>query len=179
MRLGTKSDLLSKCLEPLTTTTGDVPEVDVLVIDGAAIVNMLKPSTSRTFDDYADLIFCPYIRKHLETVARVDVVWDAYIENSLKAATRSKRGKRIRRRVKSKNKIPQNWQSFLRDDDNKKELLSFLSQQLAQQNFAEKVVVATNALDALCYPPHDDVSSLAPCSHEEADTRIMVHGLMQ
>ncbi|CAC5399644.1 unnamed protein product [Mytilus coruscus] len=160
MRLGTKSDLLSKCLEPLTTTTDDVPEVDVLVIDGAAIVNMLKPSTSRTFDDYADLKFCPYIRKHLETVARVD----AYIaiDNSLKAATRSKRGKGIRRRVQGKNKIPQNWQSFLRDDDNKKELLSFLSQQLGQQNFAEKVVVATNALDVLCYPPRDDVSSLAP-----------------
>ncbi|CAG2256073.1 unnamed protein product [Mytilus edulis] len=70
MRLGTKSDLLSKCLEPLTTTTCDAPEVDALVIDGAAIVNMLKPSTSRTFDDYADLIFCPYIRKQLETVAR-------------------------------------------------------------------------------------------------------------
>ncbi|CAG2204085.1 unnamed protein product [Mytilus edulis] len=47
MRLGTKSDLLSKCLEPLTTTTCDAPEVDALVIDGAAIVNMLKPSTSR------------------------------------------------------------------------------------------------------------------------------------
>ncbi|VDI61859.1 Hypothetical predicted protein [Mytilus galloprovincialis] len=46
MRLGTKSDLLSKCLEPLTTTTCDAPEVDALVIDGAAIVNMLKPSTS-------------------------------------------------------------------------------------------------------------------------------------
>ncbi|CAC5372613.1 unnamed protein product [Mytilus coruscus] len=124
MILGTKTDLLSQCLEPLTTSTGDVPEVDVLVIDGAAIVNMLKPSTSRTFDNYADLIFCPYIRKHLETVARVDVVWDAYIDNSLKAATRSKRGKGIRRRVQGKNKIPQNLQSFLRDDDNKKELCS-------------------------------------------------------
>ncbi|CAG2195446.1 unnamed protein product [Mytilus edulis] len=41
MRLGTKSNLLSKCLEPLTTTTYDAPEVDALVIDGAAIVNML------------------------------------------------------------------------------------------------------------------------------------------
>ncbi|CAG2243196.1 unnamed protein product [Mytilus edulis] len=31
MRLGTKSDLLSKCLEPLTTTTGDAPEVRTLL----------------------------------------------------------------------------------------------------------------------------------------------------
>ncbi|CAC5385431.1 unnamed protein product [Mytilus coruscus] len=98
---------------------------------------MLKPSKSRNFDDYADLVFCTYIRKHLETVTRVDVVWDAYIDNSLKATTRSKRGKGIRRR-------------------------------LAQQNFEEKVVVAINAKDVLCYPPRDDVSSLTPF-------RIMLH----
>ncbi|CAC5411783.1 unnamed protein product [Mytilus coruscus] len=61
-----------------------------------------------------------------------------YIDNSLKAATRSKRGKGIRRRVQGQNKIPQNWQSFLRDDNNRKELFSFLSQHLAQQNFEEK-----------------------------------------
>lgn len=27
----------------------------------------------------------------------------------------------------------------------------------------------------LSYAPHDGVSSLAPCSHYEADTRIIVH----
>ncbi|CAC5362290.1 unnamed protein product [Mytilus coruscus] len=123
----------------------------------------------------ADLVFCPNIRKHLETVTRVDVVWDAYTDNSLNAAIRSKRGKGICSRVQGQNKIPQNLQSFLRDDDNTKELSSFLSRQLAQQNFEEKVVVATNAQDFLCYPPRDNLSSLAPCSHEDAYTRIMVH----
>ncbi|CAC5413699.1 unnamed protein product [Mytilus coruscus] len=43
---GIKSDLLTKCLEPLTTLNGDVPNVDTIVIDGAAVVNMLKPGAS-------------------------------------------------------------------------------------------------------------------------------------
>ncbi|CAC5414976.1 unnamed protein product [Mytilus coruscus] len=49
------------------------------------------------------------------------------------------------------------------------------SSQLAQQNFEEKVVVATNTQGVLSYPPRDYVSSLPPCSHEEAYTRNMVH----
>ena len=65
----------------------------VLVIDGAALVNVLKSMTSCTFDDYADLVFCPYIRKHLEILKRVDVVVNAYIDNSLKA-TEKARGER-------------------------------------------------------------------------------------
>ncbi|CAC5381708.1 unnamed protein product [Mytilus coruscus] len=93
--------------------------------------------------------------KHLETVTRVDVVWDAYIDNySLKAATRSKREREYEDESRVKTKF---LKSFLRDDNNKKELFSFLSQHLAQQNFEEKVVVATNAQDVLCYPPRDDV----------------------
>ena len=77
------------------------------------------------------------MRKHLETVTTVDVVLDANIDNtgSLKAATSSKRdilGKGNTQTNQGSKQIPQNWQSFLRDDDNKKELLSFHSQQLAQ-----------------------------------------------
>lgn len=62
MKFGIKSELLSKCLKSTTTEKGDVSELTVLVINGAAIVNILQQSTSRTFDYniyYADLVFCP------------------------------------------------------------------------------------------------------------------------
>ena len=74
IRLETKSNLFSKCLEPLTTYTGEVPEEDTVVFDTTAVVDMLKPSTPRTFDEYAHIVFCPYVRKQLETVQRVDIV---------------------------------------------------------------------------------------------------------
>ena len=48
----------------------------------------------------------------------------------LKASTREKRGTGARRRVLPSVTIPRNWQDFLRSDDNKKELFSFLPEQV-------------------------------------------------
>ena len=46
-----------------------------------------------------------------------------------------KRGAGTRQRVTAAAKIPRNWQKFLADADNKKELFSFLSQKIAEDNF--------------------------------------------
>ncbi|VDI04846.1 Hypothetical predicted protein [Mytilus galloprovincialis] len=43
IRLGTKADLLSKCLERLTPPTDVKPVVSSVILDGSAVVNMLKP----------------------------------------------------------------------------------------------------------------------------------------
>jgi len=84
-------------------------------------VNMLNPGTASTFSDYASQVFLPYITAQLQSVQRVDVVWDEYVHGSLKAYTCSTRGKGTRRRVESNN-IPRNWKEFLRNDDKKAEL---------------------------------------------------------
>jgi len=59
----------------------------------------------------------------------VDIVWDQYLENSLKSETRKRRGKGIRRRVEGNTSLPGNWQQFLRLDANKQELITFLARQ--------------------------------------------------
>ena len=38
-----------------------------------------------------------------------------------------------------------------------------------------KEIVVTQGTDVACSPPRNNVESLAPCTHEEADTRIFVH----
>jgi len=38
----------------------------VIILDGAALVNMLKPVNSKIFDDYAAKVFLPYTEKQLE-----------------------------------------------------------------------------------------------------------------
>ena len=96
LRMGTKSDLM-KCLEKCVEPTNDVPHTDVVILDGAVIVNFLKPLAAKTFDDYALKDFLPYITNHLQNAARVDIVWDNYIQNSLKSQTRDNRGKGKRR----------------------------------------------------------------------------------
>jgi hypothetical protein len=141
LRSGTKSTLI-KCLEELGSFHFDQPTVEVIVVDGAAIVNMLKPGNAKTFADCSTNVFLPYIRKQLITCIRVDIVWDEYLENSLKSSARQKRGKGVRRRVRSDSKIPGNWQSFLRSNENKVELFKFLSEQCVKME-TNGIVVAS------------------------------------
>ncbi len=151
----------------------DTPTVDAIILDGAVIVNMLRPGTACTFSEYASQIFLPYITTQLQHVQRVDVVWDEYVQGSLKADTRSVRGKGSRRRVESSNALPRNGQEFLRNDDNKAELFSFLSLQTVRLE-TESQIIATHHKDVLCTQPRN-TTGLAPCTQEEADTRIFLH----
>ena len=59
----------------------------------------------------------------------MDMVWDVYITDSLKATTREKRGKGVQRRVASSTTLLSKWKDLLHVNDNKTELFKFLSQQ--------------------------------------------------
>ena len=147
--------------------------MEVLILDGAAIVNMLKPVNSKTFQDYANKVFLPYIQSQLQHVSRLDLVWDVYKPECLKADTRSKRGNGIRRRVEASSVVPQNWREFLRIDENKTELFSFLSTQVSGID-TNKQIITTCLTEVLCNNC-ENVAGLAPCTHEEADTRMLLH----
>ena len=112
---GTKSDLVG-CLEDIVHTQdlSPTPIEQVIMLDGAAIDNMFRPGFAKTFSDYATQVFLPHITSQLQLqhVNRLDVVWDEYIADSLKAETRTRTGKGIRRRVEPSNSIPGNWQDF-------------------------------------------------------------------
>ena len=131
LRFSTKADL-TDCLEKLCTSKGEAPVIDVIILDGAAIINMLKPVGAKTFQDYAMLVFLPYIKAQLAIVSRVDIIWDVYIPDSLKSTARENRGKGVRRRVAAANSIPGNWQEFLRVDENKTELFNFLAHEVVK-----------------------------------------------
>ena len=111
LKLATKSDLIP-CLEDLLPQTNEanslVPEVDTIDLDGATIVNMLKPVNSDSFAEYVKE-FMAYIRSQfVKSVQRVDVVFDEYRDASLKAPTRMKRGAGVRIRVEGRRKLPGN-----------------------------------------------------------------------
>jgi len=77
----------------------ETPVTTYIVLDGAAIVQMLKPAASKTFEEYAHIahqIFISYMSMKLQTVSRLDLVWDTYIADSLKGSTRAKRGQAVR-----------------------------------------------------------------------------------
>ena len=87
-------------------------DTDVTILDGAVVVNFLKPLEVKTFEEYALKVFLPYVEHQLQHASRVDIVWDQYLENSLMCRARNKRGKGIRRRVDAATSIPGNWQQF-------------------------------------------------------------------
>ena len=102
-----------KVMEDMPEAQSEAPKVTNVVIDGAAVVQMLKPGSSETFEEYAHKIFIPYISGQLQHVSRLDLVWDSYVANTLKATAREKRGKGIRQRVVASARIPRNWNNFL------------------------------------------------------------------
>ncbi|KAJ8031728.1 hypothetical protein HOLleu_25018 [Holothuria leucospilota] len=119
-----KADLVP-CLEALAPRPHDALKALVCILDGAALVHKLEPRKCnrvvRTFGDYAQKQFLPYIARKLneETVMRVDVVWDTYRTDSLKGGSRLCRGTGIPLHVTEQASVPQNWSSFLRVDSNK------------------------------------------------------------
>lgn len=175
LRLPTKKSELVDCLQSHTSSQNTKPEnVDAIIIDGAVLVNMIKPVSQKTFKQYATESFLPYIIGQLRQAQRVDVIWDEYIENSLKETTRCNRGTGIRRRVEATGQLPRNWKDFLRVDANKKELFMFLAEQILSID-TDQIVVTTYGNEVRSNVVTSTFTNLSPCSHEEADTRMVLH----
>lgn len=175
LNMGVKSQLVD-ILEQTSNATYDDPPTEVVIIDGAAMVNSKAPGAAKTFDDYAKDVITPYVDSYAERYTRVDVVFDIYRQDSLKSETRQKRGSGARRKVVGNSRPPKSWTSFLRCDDNKTELFAFLADKIVTTN-SNKSIVATKGSEIVCNLDIPNKDMLAPCNHEEADTRIFVHAM--
>ena len=175
MHHGNKADILT-CLEAVTPElSSNRPNVDVIINDGSVIVHLLRPTYCDTFRDYINNMFLPYITQQLISVYRIDNVWDVYSPDSLKFALREDRGKGVRRKITLSTKIPGNWSGLLRVDQNKTELYALLAESLQSMRVPlGKQVITTSGTNALLNPLHN-TERLSPCTHEEADTRMLLH----
>jgi hypothetical protein len=72
-------------------------------------------------------------------------------------------------------KIPPNWKSFLRVDDNKKELFQLLAKESVTIDLTEKEVYSTLDNQVQSNTRRENLEGLQPCNHEEADTRLFLH----
>ena len=106
-----------------------------------SLLMVLPPRASKTFDDYAKNDVFPTIEALSAKYKRSDVVFDVYLPCSLKSETREKRGQGIRRSVTGISKTPKNWQSFLRDGNNKTELFYFLADKIAEISTSRTIAI--------------------------------------
>ena len=72
--------------------------------------------------------------------------------------------------------MPKTWKESLRVDENKTKLFVFLSEVAAcRPRGYDKELYTTHGSDVLRSPTGLDVSNIALCSHEKADTRLILN----
>ena len=106
----------------------------------------------RVLGEYCSKLFLPKILQELRADGRrqVDVVFDRYLQTSLKSETREKRGGGVGVFVRESTPICRNWHHFLRADKNKEELFTMLAVELGKQNANENTIIATSLEDPIC-----------------------------
>ena len=70
--------------------------------------------------------------------------------------------------------MPVNWKSFLRSDENKKELFHYLAESVTAIQLPGVEVITTSGVDVLS-PSPVETEGLTTYNHEEADTTIFIH----
>ena len=154
------------------------------VIDGMALVQGIgRPKELTTFGDLGNT-FCQSVLTTLSRSTRVDVVFDHYQASSIKEGTRvRRRGSRlpIRRVISSDaTPLPHQWNAFIDMVENKADLCQFLSRKictLADRLPDNKVLVTGGGFEnsrEVWSSSDMDLSALQG-THEEADTRILLH----
>ena len=68
---GVKANFL-RCIESNSLDNKSIPEADAVILDGAAMVQILNLNSSRTFQEYSEIVFTPYISAELNVSFRVD-----------------------------------------------------------------------------------------------------------
>ena len=173
LRAGTKSDIL-KCMYPCANRPRHSSNTS-----NSSSLDMVPPTRALTFNVYVLLHIVPFLKAQMTTtVQRIDAVWDTYPEQNLKSQTQQRRGSVARTRLEpdedgSKPIPKRDWQSYLKNVENKKELFSFVSKQLAKTDKDGILLISTESEKVLSNKPFD-VSALQPCNHAEADTRIIL-----
>lgn len=175
LRQEKKSDLID-ILAKHTTPIHNKPVTDVTLIDGPGLLYMIPPKGCKTFKEYAETKIVPHINSYQNAALRTDVLWEQYLDDSLKGQVRETRGNRIihRRKVLGDTPIPKKWYEFLSVAQNKLELFALINTYLFQNPRADRELVASQGTGVVCYPIRE-TTILAPCDHDEADTRIFLH----
>ena len=125
----------------------------------------------KIFQQHAEQVFVPFLRRELQTVNRVDVVLDRYLDSSIKRATREKQSAGLRCKVNPQTKIPLKWNDFLCDPSIKIELFSLLTNTAAKQDVADKKeLYITSDESVISIGNAPSMPKCNNCNHEEADT---------
>ena len=110
LRTCAKSDLVN-ILQSLATVPELKPQSDLVIADGACLINAKNPKKSKSLEEYDTKDILPKLQRYSSTYQRTDIVFNVYHDSSLKAEARSNHGK-YPRRVNEKSKTATYWKKF-------------------------------------------------------------------
>ena len=141
------------------------------VIDGAAFVCMNAPKCAKTIgDDCMELEEKAF--KIANDIQGTDFVFDIYKDHSLKLQTQETRGNGMRIAVCHKTPLPKDFQSILRNNQNKTELF----QLLADRFIVNPSIVCTKP-ERVITKNKQNLNRIDNCNHEEDDTHVILHAV--
>jgi hypothetical protein len=161
----------------------------VHLIDGMALVQMVKTGGASTFGELANKYFSiatePLSQNGCD---RLDIVFDQYWDKSIKSCERSRRGLSSALEVKINSPstpIPKQWAKYITNPVNKTNLCIFLTNAftvLGQEKLPlnKKLVIGGGCSDgesALSIRKGRRVETIRElkADHEESDTRLLLH----
>jgi len=153
-------------------------EIELRGSSGLALVSAIgRPSGAQTFGDFQAAFL--QAGSHYQ---QIHVIFDRYQEDSITSRTRERRTKSTRpiRSVIEDGSVPlaHSWPNVLALPDNKSDLARFLSEHIIVNAPPDKVVVAAGGFvderEVISSERAIDLSALR-VTHEEADTRLIVH----
>lgn len=159
------------------------PRDTINLIDGMALVQVMKSAGSSTFGKLASKYF-KAITTTLANCKEVHIVFDQYWDASIKAGERTRRGSLDASMEVtihgSSTPVPKQWEKFIPNPQNKRNLCAFLSESFCtlrrQQLPPDKTLIIGGGFRngrraVMVRKGHcEDVSDLE-LDHEEADTR--------
>ena len=173
---GTKSDLVEELIAttPLSMSVAQ-QNTDAVILDGPAIVHMISPKNGSTVEEYCE-VFISHIQKFFNVSNRIDVVFDIYMQSSLKEGVRKTRGVAPPMIVRGNTKV-KNWSRFLKNDSNKQSLFQYIATISQTVKLSDNQQLVFTCSDTVVTNPNSEMIKeyLSPCDHEEADTRMILH----
>ena len=163
------------------------PNMCVYILDGMALVQMLKFAGALNFGDMAASYFEFLTSYYQLGCHRLDVVFDQYWQLSIKAGERKKRGEASALEVRihgTSTPVPKQFQKYISNAANKVSLSAFLTEawvEMAKHLLpAEKeLVISGGTMDGnvalRIKNGHCHEVPALNSDHEEADTRMLLH----
>ena len=104
----------------------------------------------------------------------MDIVWDVYLADSLKARTRSKWGQGQHRKVLPLTPLPSTWKSFLKNNENMSDLFCFVFKEIERTSVSHKILISTYGDSLVSSSTEVDLNHVSGYTHEEADKRVFL-----